>query len=76
MAAHSHTRGHLIIHDGICGWVYGDTGESVEYHDRPCLCCGKLPTPEGWDACLDYVPGATSACCGHGQELPTVIMGV
>jgi hypothetical protein len=25
-----------------------------------------LPTPEGYDACLGYLPGVDAACCGHG----------
>ncbi len=34
----------------------------------PCKRCGKLPTPEGYDACLGYLPGVASACCGHGVK--------
>ena len=26
------------------------------------------PTKEGYDACLGYIEGAMSACCGHGVE--------
>lgn len=32
----------------------------------PCVRCGRSPTPEGHDACLGYLPGVESACCGHG----------
>ncbi len=66
MAAKSHQRGWVIIYiDGR--WVYEDTGEPVEV-ERPCRRCNQMPTPEGYDACLGYVPGATSVCCGHGLE--------
>lgn len=62
----SHARGHKIIHQGNA-WVYADTGELVKT-ERPCKCCGKMPTPEGYDACLGEIPGVISACCGHGIE--------
>lgn len=29
-----------------------------------------MPTKEGYDACLGYIKGAKSACCGHGIEEP------
>lgn len=38
--------------------------------ERPCVACGLPPTPEGYDACLGFVEGASSACCGHGVEEP------
>lgn len=64
-------RGHLIRYDGN-QWVYADNGAPI-IEERPCVRCGKMPTPEGYDACLGYVPGATSACCGHGVESSYVI---
>ncbi len=33
-----------------------------------CIRCGEPPTSEGHDACLGYIPGIKSACCGHGVE--------
>ena len=46
-------------------WYYSDTNE--EWKDnRPCKKCGKYPTKEGYDACLGFIKGAKSACCGHG----------
>ena len=30
--------------------------------------CGRYPTPEGYDACMGYISGASAACCGHGVE--------
>lgn len=60
----SYSRGHLIYYvDGE--WVYVDTREICD-NKRPCKKCGRLPTEEGYDACLGYIEGVTSACCGHG----------
>lgn len=58
--------GHECEWDGR-EWIYADTRESADGHPRPCPQCGKLPTPEGYDACLGHIPGAASACCGHGK---------
>ena len=67
----SHLRGHSIEYkDGK--WYYSDTGEFANY-DRPCVRCGKMPTKEGYDACLGYIPGVVGACCGHGVEKPIII---
>ena len=64
----SYIRGHIIILKND-KWIYEDTGESVfEIEVRPCKRCGKVPTPEGYDACLGYIPNVISACCGHGIE--------
>ena len=60
----SYSRGHKIIHKNN-KWIYFDTGESVS-KTRPCKKCNKMPTKEGYDSCLGYIPGAISACCGHG----------
>jgi hypothetical protein len=66
MTATSYQRGHLIHYDDKGDkWVYADTNECIEI-ERPCIRCGRMPTTEGYDACLGYIPGATSACCGHG----------
>ena len=46
-------------------WRYRDTGEDTSI-ERPCKRCGSMPTPEGYDACIGYVPKAVSVCCGHG----------
>jgi len=48
-------------------WVYED-GTPIENEKRPCVRCGCMPTPEGYDACLGFIPGVVSACCGHGVE--------
>ena len=64
----SHTRGHLIVWiPNKSHWVYADTRESTE-KERPCIRCNRPPTKEGHDACLGYIEGVSSACCGHGKE--------
>lgn len=70
----SHKRGHLITYDGT-QWIYADDHVPITQEERPCTRCGRMPTPEGYDACLGYIEGATSACCGHGVESPYVIKG-
>ena len=63
----SYSRGHEIIF--ISGeWVYADIKKSILSNERPCIKCGKMPTPEGYDACIGFIPRVTSACCGHGKE--------
>ncbi len=64
MIAISHARGHLIgFRQGH--WYFLDTGEPLNY-SRACIQCGLFPTKEGYDACVGFIPGITSACCGHG----------
>lgn len=71
MAVISYIRGHLVQH--LKGkWVYSDNGESMATI-RPCGKCGEMPTPEGYDACLGYIEGAKSACCGHGVNAPMIM---
>lgn len=60
----SYVRGHRVFFDPESGWYYMD-GTSIGVA-RPCAHCGKLPTPEGHDACLGTIPGVVWACCGHG----------
>lgn len=31
---------------------------------------GRMPIKEGYDACLGYIDGVKSACCGHGVGKP------
>jgi len=68
MTARAHIRGWPIENMGH-GWVYSDTKQPVK-DDRPCIRCGRMPTPEGHDACLGTIPHCKSACCGHGVEQP------
>ena len=62
----SYSRGWKIYFDGK-NWRYCDNNE-IDNDSRPCKKCGRLPTKEGYDACLGYIKGAISACCGHGVE--------
>jgi len=68
----SYVRGHLVKWVDS-EWVYADTMRPIREEVRPCKRCGRMPTPEGYDACLGRIPGATSACCGHGVEPGFVI---
>ena len=67
----SHSRGHEIYYDGK-DWRYSDD-DTISDDSRPCKRCGRMPTKEGYDACLGHIEGAKSACCGHGAEEPYVI---
>ena len=53
-------------------WVYSDDRSPIS-EEKPCVRCGQVPTQEGYDACLGYIPGATSACCGHGVTDPVLM---
>ena len=73
MSAHTYIRGHLVIYDEDKEkWVYAADRVSIEM-PRPCVRCGRFPTIEGYDACLGYIPGVKSACCGHGVEPPYLV---
>lgn len=61
-----HSRGWDIYYDGK-DWRYADNDKIMD-DSRPCKRCGRMPTAEGYDACIGFIPGATSACCGHGVE--------
>lgn len=69
----THYRGHEIKYNNG-QWVYSDNNIPIEKEIRPCTKCGRMPTTEGYDACLGFIPGATSACCGHGIEKGYVVM--
>lgn len=60
----SYLRGHKVYWDTKI-WRYFDD-DSIFDDSRPCVRCGRMPTPEGYDACLGHIKGVTSACCGHG----------
>lgn len=63
----SNKRGHPYFFDGEDIEYYLDTAESTS-DERPCTRCGKMPTKEGYDACLCRLPGVVAACCGHGVD--------
>jgi hypothetical protein len=67
---HAYNRGHEIVWLDPLGWVYADNHVQIDKENRPCVRCGKLPTVEGYDACLGFIDGAMSACCGHGVSEP------
>ena len=70
MAASYWNKGQRVVDN-----LYEDTGESDEI-ERPCARCGEYDTEDGQDACMGYVPGVVSACCGHGVERPVVILRI
>ena len=66
-------RGHFIEYDFSSEqWLYSDDKTPITV-ERACIRCGRFPTPEGFDACLGYIPGVKSACCGHGVSEPIEI---
>jgi len=66
VTARAHSRGHEVYYDDVVEvWRYRSADPAEE---RPCFLCHRPPTPAGHDACLGYIPGAISACCGHGVE--------
>jgi hypothetical protein len=67
----SYSRGHNIYYDGL-NWRYCDNNE-INDDSRPCPKCGKFPTVEGYDACLGYIEGGLSVCCGHGVHNPIMM---
>ena len=71
--AYTFMRGHKIFYDwDLAEWFYED---GKKYDDsRSCPRCGKFPTPEGYDACIGYIKGARSVCCGHGVTKPIRLM--
>lgn len=68
---HTFARGHPIYYNGET-WLYADTDTTADV-ERPCVKCGELPTPEGYDACLGHIAGVRSACCGHGVEFGYIV---
>lgn len=76
-ARYFHRRGLLIVKYGTRGrWRWAHNGRFLRIGsaaaDPPCRLCGQAPTPEGYDACIGDLPGAVSACCGHGVTEPHV----
>jgi hypothetical protein len=69
---HSYNRGHKILFINN-QWIYEDTKKPID-NNRPCKKCGKKPIKEGYDACMGYIDGAKSSCCGHGIEKEYIIM--
>lgn len=70
MTATTYLRGHKAIYTNK-GWQYIDGYDINKI--RECNNCGKLPTSKGYDACIGYVNGAKSVCCGHGVSNKYII---
>ena len=69
----TYIRGHKVYYNNkLKKWLYFNNDESIK-KERPCPRCNKMPTIEGYDHCLGYIKGATSACCGHGVHLPILM---
>lgn len=65
-------RGHRFVwSEEVAGYVWEDSGAPIifngEYVERACAACGRMPSPEGHDACIADLPGVAFACCGHGR---------
>jgi len=74
MTARGYARGHPIEYDWtLKAWVYSNDKTPIKNNERPCTRCGKMPTKEGYDACLGHIENATSACCGHGVECGYIV---
>lgn len=68
LAAKSFERGHPVRYDTeFKCWVYLNDN-TIADDSRACILCCRMSTPEGYDPCLGKIPGAVSACCGHGVE--------
>ena len=75
LGARGFIRGHAVRFDEDTeSWVYADTLGPAD-DKRPCPRCGRMPTKEGYDACLGHIPRVVSACCGHGMEEGYVLRG-
>lgn len=70
----SYIRGWEIYFDfDSNNWRYCDNNKPVIDEVRPCKRCGKMPTAEGYDACLGHIDGVMFACCGHGVTEPYIM---
>jgi hypothetical protein len=48
-------------------YFYKDDSKCIDPDNLPCTNCGKVPTKDGYDACLGKLSGVKNACCGHGH---------
>lgn len=78
MTTRSYVRGWAAYFDGEI-WRWESTGEPAAGwsggRERPCRFCARVAAPSDEvdgslspDPCLGFIPGVTSACCGHGIE--------
>jgi hypothetical protein len=61
--------GEAVVKDGATLWRSRGRGT------RPCAKCGEFPTKDGHDPCIESLPGAQYACCGHGVREAYVSFG-
>lgn len=74
MTVKSYSQGYQIGYDTNHSiWIYSDTKENVTTA-RKCVKCECMPTKEGYDSCLGFLQGVSSACCGHGIEKPFAVL--
>ncbi len=66
MTAKSYSMGHEVTFINN-KWVFSDELTTIS-NNRKCVKCGELSTKEGYDPCLGFIEGVSSACCGHGVE--------
>jgi len=71
MVAKAHMRGHRVFFVDE-EWRY--CNGTIANEDTLCFKCKNPPTQGGYDDCLGYIPGAISACCGHGVEEPYIVL--
>lgn len=72
MSAKGHKRGHPVVYlNGA--WRWTDTEQRAD-GERPCVQCGETASLGGPDPCLGWIPGARSACCGHGTEESYIVL--
>ena len=70
----AYSRGWEIYYDGK-NWRYVDNDE-IENDFRPCKRCGRMPTKEGYDACLGHIEGGGNFCLlwtRSGKEIYKVL---
>lgn len=69
MTARVYSKGWPVVYNGE-EWIWEDSGIPIADEERSCKRCGRIPTIEGHDACMGFIKGVTSACCGHGVKEP------
>jgi hypothetical protein len=58
-----------VVEDTPDGPIYRDDGSKVdETNPRPCFGCKAKCQSGSHDPCIANLPGASQACCGHGEE--------
>jgi hypothetical protein len=64
-------RGHkLTVVDNVS--FYSDNEKVSDNPFRECGHCRKENRRDGHDSCLGELPGLMNACCGHGDNEPSI----